>query len=67
MPGVVACTWNPVTLEAEFWKGVGSKSVEGNSPLIGGSTVWPPVIQLEEKSLTKYWDLDTQQWIEILN
>ena len=34
--GVVACTCNPATLEAEFWNGVSLLSVGGNSPLIGG-------------------------------
>ena len=44
-PGVVACTCNPATLEAEFRNRVGSIPVGGNSPLIGGWIVWPPVIQ----------------------
>ena len=35
-PGVVACTYNPVTLEAEFLNDVGSVPVGGNSPSIGG-------------------------------
>ena len=35
-PGVVACTCNPATQEAEFGNGVGSISVGGDSPLIGG-------------------------------
>ena len=35
-PGVVACTCNPATLEAEFRNGVGSIPVGGNSPSIGG-------------------------------
>ena len=35
-PGVVACTCNPATLEAEFRNGVGSVPVGGNSPSIGG-------------------------------
>ena len=34
--GVVACTCNPATLDVEFWNGVGSISVEGKSPSIGG-------------------------------
>ena len=34
--GVVACTCNPATLEAEFRNGVGSVPVGGNSPSIGG-------------------------------
>ena len=34
--GVVACTCNPATLEAEFWNSVGSIPVGGNSPSIGG-------------------------------
>ena len=34
--GVVACTYNPVTLEAEFLNDVGSVPVGGNSPSIGG-------------------------------
>ena len=36
MSGVVACTCNPATLEAEFRNGVGSLPVGGNSPSIGG-------------------------------
>ena len=36
LPGVVACTCNPATLEAEFWNRVGSITVGGNSPSIGG-------------------------------
>ena len=44
-PGVVACTCNPATLEAEFRNGVGSIPVGGNSPSIGGWIVRPPVIQ----------------------
>ena len=34
--GVVACTCNPATVEAEFRNGVGSIPVGGNSPSIGG-------------------------------
>ena len=34
--GVVACTCNPATLEAEFRNGVGSVPVGRNSPSIGG-------------------------------
>ena len=51
--GVVACTCNPATLEAEFRNGVGSIPVGGNSPSIGG-WIGPPVIQHWERSLTKY-------------
>ena len=36
MPGVVACIYNPATLEAKFWNDVGS---------ISGWIVLPPVIQ----------------------
>ena len=36
MPGAVACTCNPATLEAEFRNGVGSVQVEGNRPSISG-------------------------------
>ena len=36
MPGVVACTCNPATLEAEFRNGVSLIPVGGNSPSIGG-------------------------------
>ena len=36
---------NPATLGAGFRGGVGPIPVGGNSPLIGGWTVWPPVIQ----------------------
>ena len=34
-PGVVACTCNPATLEAEFRNGVNSKPARGK-PSIGG-------------------------------
>ena len=34
--GVVACTCNPATLEAEFRNDVGSIPVGGNNPSIGG-------------------------------
>ena len=34
--GVVACTCNPVNLEAAFWNGVGLIAVEGNSSAVGG-------------------------------
>ena len=34
--GVVVCTCNPATLEAEFRNGVGSIPAGGNSPSIGG-------------------------------
>ena len=54
-PGVVACTCNPATLEAEFRNGAGSVPVGGNSSFIGGWIVFLPVIQYKEKSLTKYW------------
>ena len=43
--GVVACTSNPATLEAEFRDGVGLIPGGGNCPSIGGWVVWPPVIQ----------------------
>ena len=56
-PGVVACTYIPATLEAKFRNGVGLIPVGGNSPSIGGWIVRPPVIQHQERSLTKYWDL----------
>ena len=36
LPGVVACTCNPATLEAEFRNGMGSIPVGGNGPSIGG-------------------------------
>ena len=36
MPGVVACTCNPTTLEAKFRNRVGLIPVGGNSPSIGG-------------------------------
>ena len=35
-PTIVACICNPATLEAKFWKSVGSMPVKGNSSLIGG-------------------------------
>ena len=36
LPGVVACTCDPATLEVKFRNGVGSIRVVGNSPSIGG-------------------------------
>ena len=39
MLGVVACTCDPATLEAEFQNGVGLIPVGGNSPSIGGYIV----------------------------
>ena len=36
LPGVVACTCNPGTLETEFRNSVGSIPVGGKIPLIGG-------------------------------
>ena len=36
MLGVVPCTCNPATLDAEFRNRVGLIPVGGNSPLIGG-------------------------------
>ena len=36
MPGVVTCTYNPVTLEHEFRNGVGSIPIGGNGPSIRG-------------------------------
>ena len=36
MPGVVTCTCNATTLEAEFRNGVGSIPFVGNSPSTGG-------------------------------
>ena len=32
--GVMACTWNPANLEAEFRKSMSSVPVGGNGPLI---------------------------------
>ena len=45
LTGVVACTCNPATLKAEFWSGVASIPVGGNSPSIDGWIVWPPIFQ----------------------
>ena len=56
-PGVVVCTRNPATLEAELCNGVGSITAGGNSPSTGGWIVRPTVIQSYERSLTKYWAL----------
>ena len=36
LPGVVTCTCNPATLEAQFRNSVGSIPVGGNSDSIGG-------------------------------
>ena len=57
LPGVVACTCKSATLETEYWNGVGSIPVRGNSSSIGGWIVWPPVIQHRVRSMTKYWAL----------
>ena len=46
-PGVVECTCNLATLNAEFWNDVGSIPDGANSP----------VIQHKEKGLIKYWNL----------
>ena len=54
--GVVACTCNPATVDAEFQNGMGSVLVLGDRPSIGGWIMWPPVIQHKEKNLTKYWN-----------
>ena len=37
----MACTCNSSTSEAEFWNGVGSIPIGGNSPSIGGWIVSP--------------------------
>ena len=55
-PGVVACTCNSATMEAEFWNGVGSMQVLDNSPSTGRCIVGSLVIQHKERNLTKYWD-----------
>ena len=55
--GLVAYIFNPASVEAKFRNNVGSIPVGGNSPWIGGWIRWPPVIQHNERSLTKYWDL----------
>ena len=39
VPGVVACTFNPATLKAEYWNGVVTIPVGGNSPSIGGEVL----------------------------
>ena len=54
--GVVACTCNPATMEAEFRNGVGSMQVEDISSSIGECIVGSLVIQHKERNLTKYWD-----------
>ena len=36
MLGVLACKYNPAILQADFWEGVGSIPVGGNSPSVGG-------------------------------
>ena len=55
--GVVACTCNPPTLDAEFRNGVGSKPVMGNSRSKGEWIMWPPVVLNTEWNSTKYWDI----------
>ena len=39
LPGLLACSCNPATLEAEFRNGVGSIPVVGNSTSIAGLMV----------------------------
>ena len=56
-PCVLACTSHPATLEAEFRSSVGSIPFRGNSPSIGGWSVWVNVIQHKDRSLAKYSDL----------
>ena len=38
--GALACTYNPATLEAEWWNGVGSLPVRSNSLSIDRWIVW---------------------------
>lgn len=64
--GVLACTCNPPTLDAEFWNRVGSKLVMGNSPSIDGWIMGPPVVLNTERNPTKYWEL-TETLTEDLN
>ena len=64
----VACICNPNTLETTFWNGVGSITIGGSNPSICGWIVWPPVIQLRERSLSKYWDLlleTLKYWVRV--
>ena len=56
MPGVVACTYNPATTEAEFRNNVGSVPVGGNSPSTGRLSDHLYVIQRKKKNLTKNWN-----------
>ena len=66
MQVVVACSYNPASLEAEFWKSMDSTPVVCNSASTVGWIVQPPVIQHKESNLTKYWDLtETRQQTEI--
>ena len=51
--GVVACTYNPVRLAAEFRNAVDSIPINGNSPSLGGWIVCLPVIQHKASNLTK--------------
>lgn len=45
MFGVVTCTCNQATFEAEFQNGAGSIPVEIKNVSIDGVIVWPPVFQ----------------------
>ena len=49
----MACTCNPPTLEGEFRKSIDAIPVGGKSPLEGGWIVRTPLIQFEERNLTK--------------
>ena len=50
---------------SKFRNVVGSIPVEGNSPVIGGWVLWPPIIQHKGRSMTNYWGLTgdlTMNW-----
>ena len=66
MQVVVACSYNPASLEAEFWNSMDSTPVGCNSASTVGWIVQPPVIHHKESNLTKYWDItETRQQTEI--
>ena len=64
----VICIYNAAAMEIGFRKGVSSILVGGNSPLNGGSIVWPPATQHKHGNLSKSWDLaKTEHRTEIPN
>ena len=66
MPGVVACTYNPATTEAEFRNDVGAVAVGGNSPSTGRLSNQLYVISARRKIWLKTGtQMRPNKWTEI--